>query len=293
MPLAFQQFSNLLTIIAKNLEFSIPDELATVIEIGLKTASIQLGKDVIDELIKVYSESNLEAKNYLANMTIEYIDKQLDEVSTSLNQYEDNLQRFMSKNKVMNVGAQATRLSEQLLDLQNQLAELMTQKRYFDYVTEYNNSNSDETQIIAPTSMGVQDPLLNSLIQELSSAQTQRANLIKNNQERNPIVERLDIQIRNLKNTVSENIAAAARTNELSINEMQKRIEQIENEISKLPGTQMQMGGIERKYKLNDAIYNYLLEKQAEAKITKASNLPDNVIIEPAHLSVLNTSFPK
>ena len=284
---------NLTNYYSNSLEFNIPDRLATVIEISLNTTSIQLGKDVIDELVRVYSESNLEAKNHLATMTIEYIEKQLDEVSTSLNQYEDNLQRFMSRNKTMNVGAQATRLSEQLLNLQNQLAELMTQKRYFDYVSDYNkNSNSNETQIIAPTSMGVQDPLLNNLIQELSAAQTQRANLIKNNQERNPIVARLDIQIKNLKNTVAENIAAAAHTNELSINEMQKRIAQIENEMSKLPGTQMQMGGIERKYKLNDAIYNYLLEKQAEAKITKASNLPDNVIIEPAHLSVLEPVSP-
>jgi len=277
---------------SKNLEFNIPDKLATVIEISLETTSVQLGKDVINELINVYSESNLEAKNHLANMTIEYIDKQLEEVSTSLSQYEDNLQRFMSQNKVMNVGDQATRLSQQLLDLQNQLAELMTQKRYFDYIKDYNSNNSNETQIIAPTSMGVQDPLLNNLIQELSSAQTQRANLIKNNQERNPIVARLDIQIKNLKNTVEENIAAAAHTNQLSINEMQNRINQIEKEMGKLPGTQMQMGGIERKYKLNDAIYNYLLEKQAEAKITKASNLPDNLIIEPAHLSVLTPVSP-
>ncbi len=276
----------------RKLNFRIPDQLATVIEINMETTSPELGKDVIDELINVYSESNLAAKNHLANMTIDYIEKQLDEVSTSLNEYEDNLQRFMSQNRTMDVGQQATRFAEQLQNLQNQLAELMTQKRYFDYIKEYDKDNSDETQIIAPTSMGVQDPLLNNLILELSTAQTQRANLIKNNQERNPIVARLEIQIRNLKNTISENIAAAARTNELSIQEMENRIDQIEKEMQKLPGTQMQMGGIERKYNLNDAIYNYLLEKQAEAKITKASNLPDNVVIEPAHLNSFSPISP-
>jgi len=63
---------------------------------------------------------------------------------------------------------------------------------------------------------------------------------------------------------------------------MNKRISRIEGQISRMPKTQRQLGGIERKYRLNDAIYNYLLEKRAEAKITKASNLPDDVIIEPA-----------
>ncbi len=262
-----------------SLEFSIPDKLATIIEISLETTSVQQGEDVINELIQVYSASNLAKKNHLAKMTIEYIEKQLNEVSTSLNHTENSLQQFMSQNKLMDVNEQATRLAQQRLDLQNQLAELMTQKRYYDYVSEYNNKNADDTQIVPPSSMGVQDPLLNNLIEELSAAQSKKANLIKNNQERNPIVTRLDIQIKNLKNTVSENIAAAARSNDISINEMQNRIEQIESEISKLPKTQMRMGGIQRNYNLNNSIYNYLLEKQAEAKITQASNLPDNILL--------------
>ncbi len=268
----------------ESLEFYLPDQLATVIEISMETTSVQQGKDVINELIQVYSASNLAQKNHLANMTLEYIETQLNEVSSSLNQTENNLQRLMSQNKLMNVDEQSTRLAQQRLDLQNQLAELMTQKRYYDYIKEYNSNNSDETQIVPPSAMGVQDPLLNSLIEELSTAQAQKANLIKNNQERNPIINRLNIQIENLKNTVSENIAAAAHSNEISINEMQNRIAQIESEISTLPKTQMQMGGIQRNYDLNSSIYNYLLEKQAEAKITKASNLPDNTIIEPAHM---------
>ena len=184
----------------------------------------------------------------------------------------------------MNVDDQATRLSEQQLELQNQLAELMTQKRYYSYIKDYNSGKSDETQIIAPAAMGVTDPLINKLIEELSTAQAQLDNLIKNNQGRNPMVNRLNIQINNLKSTVSENISSADRANDLAINEMQNRITQLDKKISKLPETQMQLGGIERTYKLNDAIYNYLLEKQAEAKITKASNLPDNVIIESAHM---------
>jgi capsular exopolysaccharide synthesis family protein len=276
-----------------SLEFHIPDKLATVLEITIKTTSVQQGEEILSELIQVYSESNLAKKNHLANMTIDYIEKQLEEVSTSLNRAGDNLQKFMSKNKTMNVDEQSTRLAQQKLDLQNQLAELMTQKRYYDYVTEYDNNNKDETQIIAPKSMGIQDPLLNNLIGELSTAQTQRANLIKNNQERNPIVNRLDIQIRNLKNIISENIAASARTNEISIKEMQYRIFQLEKEISELPETQMQMGGIERNYNLNNTIYNYLLEKQAEAKITKASNLPDNIVVEPARMVGLFPVSPK
>ena len=107
------------------------------------------------------------------------------------------------------------------------------------------------------------------------------------------MVNRLRIQIRNLKSTISENISTAERANDMAISEMQNRLEQLDNRISRLPATQMQLGGIERTFNLTEAIYNYLLEKQAEAKITKASNLSDIVVIEPAHMVGNSPVSPK
>lgn len=266
------------------LKFSIADKQATVINIELETTSVQRGEDVVNELIRVYSKNNLDEKNHIANMTIDYIEAQLQEVSESLVLTEDSLQQFLSENQLMDVETQAAGYSEQLMVLQNQLAELITQKRYFTYVSDYLKENEEEAQIIAPASMGVQDPLLNKLIMDLSEAQSRRSNLIQNKQERNPIVQRLTIQIDNLKSVVAENITSAQNSNNIRISELQKRIDKLENEISKLPKTQLQLGGIERNYQLNDAIYNYLLQKHAEAKITKASNLPDNAVVEPASM---------
>jgi capsular exopolysaccharide synthesis family protein len=147
--------------------------------------------------------------------------------------------------------------------------------------------------MIVPSSMGIPDPLLNNLMSELITAQAQQSNLIKNNQEKNPLVQKLGIQIQNIKKTISENISAAGKTTSISIDEMNKRIKKTETEISKLPATQRKLGNIERKYRLNDAIYNYMLEKRAEAKITKASNLPDDIIIEPAKMVSLRPISPK
>lgn len=76
------------------------------------------------------------------------------EVSTSLNSTEDNLKRFKSVNRAMMFDEQASRLSDQQLNLQNQLAELMVKKRYYDYIKEYNAGTSDENQIVTPTSIG-------------------------------------------------------------------------------------------------------------------------------------------
>jgi capsular exopolysaccharide synthesis family protein len=234
--------------------------------------------------MRVSSIQNLDRKNHLAIMTIDYIEKQLNDISDSLNQSEDNLQKFRSSNQLLNVTEQANGISTQYINLQNQLAELVSRKKYYDYVSGYLSRNDNFSSMIVPSSIGIQDQLLNSLMSELIAAQAQQSNLIKNNQEKNPLVQKLGIQIEDIKKTISENISAAGRTTGISIDEMNKRIKKTENEISRLPATQRQLGNIERKYRLNDAIYNYMLEKRAEAKITKASNLPDDIIIEPAKM---------
>jgi capsular exopolysaccharide synthesis family protein len=274
--------ANLLSRAVKGrLSFNIVDKAATVISINLKSESAKKGIDIVNELMNVYSEQNLEAKNHIATITIDYIEKQLNEISDSLSQTEDNLQRFRSSNQLLNITDQATGISAQYMDLQNQLAELVSRKRYYEYVSDL-LINDNFSNLMLPASMGISDQLLNNLMSELLKAQAQRSNLIENNQERNPMVQKLGIQIENLKKTISENITAVGKTTSISIEEMNKRVRKVEAEISRLPQTQRQLGNIERKYRLNDAIYNYLMEKHAEAKITKASNLPDDIIIEPA-----------
>ncbi len=274
------------------LVFDIAEKEATVVKISLKNSSISQGKDIINELMNVYSQQNLDRKNHLANITIEYIDRQLSEISDSLSRTENSLQSFRSSHQLLDITEQASGISAQYMDLQNKMAELVMRKRYYDYVSEYLSKNSDFSNMIVPASMGIQDPLLNNLMSELITAYTQRTSLIQNQQEKNPLVQKLTIQIENLLKTIKDNINAVQRTTDISIDEMQKRIVKVETQISHLPQTQRQLGGIERKYRLNDAIYNYLLEKRAEAKITQASNLPDNIVIEPATMSGTGPVFP-
>jgi tyrosine-protein kinase Etk/Wzc len=274
---------NALTISYKRrFQYNVIDKKATVIEISCMSESPQKGVDLVNELMEVYSLQNLNRKNHIASITTDYIEKQLSEISDSLNLTEENLQQFRSSNQLLDVAEQATGISNQYRELQNQRAELVSRRHYYDYVADYLERNDDYSNINVPTAMGIPDQILTNLMTQLISAQAQRSNLISNKQEKNPLVKKLDIQITNIKKSISENISAARQTTNIAIDEMNKRIGRIEGQISNLPKTQRKLGGIERKYRLNDAIYNYLLEKRAEANITKASNLPDDIILEPA-----------
>lgn len=277
----FNTIASITNGIKGSLTYMVADRQATVIKLNLITYSVKKGIDVLNELMSVYSEQNLERKNHLANITVDYIEEQLSQISDSLTIAEDNLQRFRSSNRLLDISNQSTVLSAQYIELQNQLAELMSKKRYYDYVSEL-LKNDNYANMMLPASIGISDATLNQMMSELINAQAQRSNLIQNNQERNPLVQKLGIQIENAKKIISENINSLRNSTSISIDELNKRLKRAEAEMNRLPATQRQLGNIERKFSLNESIYNYLLEKHAEAKITKASNLPDDLVIEPA-----------
>lgn len=278
----FATVDNLTRGLKGSLDFTVPDKKATAIEISMKSTSLEKGLDILNGITDVYFNQNLERKNHLAEITIEFIDKQLGEISDSLNKTEQKLQNFRSSNQLLDVKEQSTGISTQYVDLQNKRAEQYTKKRYYESALNYISKNDDFSNLIVPASMGIEDPLNTKVMGDLMVAQSEKSNLIANNQEKNPQVKRLTIQIENLKKTLSENISNLLKTIDISIDELNKRIGKVEAQISKIPNTERQLKGIERKFNLNDAIYNFLMEKRAEANITRASNLPDIEVLEPA-----------
>ncbi len=60
----------------------------------------------LSRLIDVFINNNLERKNKEAERTIKFTDDQLNGISESLSITEDKLQKFRSRNRVMDISAQ-------------------------------------------------------------------------------------------------------------------------------------------------------------------------------------------
>lgn len=60
-----------------------------------------------------------------------------------------------------------------------------------------------------------------------------------------------------------------------------------------MPENQRKLLSFEREFNLNNNLFTFLLQRRAEAQITKASNLPDNQIIDLAKSSPRPPIYPK
>ena len=267
---------------------SVVSEEASVVRISMTDFSPKKTVDFLNKLTEVYLRRNLDKKNRIAVNTVNFINDLLTEITDSLTYTENKLQDFRKDNNVMDLSFKAQGIYEQMQKLETKRAEFLVKAKYYDYLRTYFNKNQDVSDLLAPSSMGVEDKLLNALIIELTKTNAER-NSLNTDKEKNPLLKQLNKKLQNIKSTILENLDNIVETSKISIKDIDNRVYDLEKEIGQLPQTERKLFKIERQFKLNDAIYTYLLQKRAEAQIARASNIPDNEVIDYANLNVVGS----
>jgi len=242
---------------------------------------------------KEYLERGLEKKNLVTTRTIAFIDNELKGISDSLSFSERALQVFRSKNEIMSLDEESKQVFERMVKLQEEKAKLIVQSKYLENLKEYLEKNTKLDELVIPSSMGVEDLLLNELTMQMTKLYTEKTEMTQFSREKSPSIKSLDIQINSTKSAIFENIKNAIKTNNIALKDIDGRIGVILSRINQLPETQRVLIGIERKFKLTDAIYTYLLQKRSEAQITQAANLPDNEVLDNARTEKDTPVYPK
>jgi len=265
---------------------------SSIIKISYNTTNIEKSIDYLNKLIDVYLNRGVEKKNKIAINTIDFINSQINDIADSLKTAEKRLEEYQSAQKVMNIDFQSQQAYQNLENLQNQKAELILRQKYYTYLQNYLTKNAEIQDLIAPSSMGIDDQLLNGLIVELTNLYSEKVDIMVNSKKDNPYLESIKIKIDNQKNTLLENVLNSIDRAKISLNDINDRIDKLTLEVQMLPETQRKLFNYEREFQLQDALYTFLLRKRSEMQIAKASNLPENEIIDYPH-PVQNTPvFP-
>ena len=249
---------------------------------NLSTIGPNGSKDIVllNTFAQTYIEYGLALKNEISDNTVKFIDHQVIGIQDSLNYAEDLLQRFRSDNKVIDLSSKGTNLFEKLIEIESQLSKDEFRLQYYNSIKKYLNKGESLLNVSAPSAMGIEDPLLNKMIIDLSSLYAQRTSLRAIANENNPQITSLNIQIKQTKEILKENLNNIISNVKLIIKDHKSRLSRVEQKVQDLPKTERSYIKIERKFKLSEGLYTFLMQKRAEAGIAKAGNIADNKIID-------------
>lgn len=289
MYFMFKSRESLVSDFSSRLNFGYVVEGSSVLQISLVSETPDRDIDFINKLCQTFLADNLDRKNDAANKTIKFIDEQLGVVSKSLAVSENEMTNFRQSNKIVDVSSHTSDLLGKATKFDAQQSELKLRETYLDYLTKYLKTNLADGTVVAPSSLGLNEPMLMALVQQVNDLHTQRNEV----SEKNMYYAKYTKEIESAKTTIMEVVRSMRASLEIEKTDFNKRLAEVNKLISELPEKELEMISIERKYKMDDNYYTFFLQKRAESEILKASNTPDNNILDKARVMSVTNSGKK
>jgi len=267
-----------------------PIEKSSIINISLESDSKERAEDFLNVLLTNYLQSVRQEKMTNATKTINFIDSQLGFVSDSLSAIESRLESFKSRNAI-DLSNEAKSLYDEIQKLEKEKSAILVKDKYLNYLGEYlQNETVNLEEIVVPSSMGVEDAMINSLVQKLIDFKLEQQSIKNGENMDNPVARRLKNQIESLKKNIIQNIESIKNKNQISLNSINDQIASINSNLQTLPQAEREFVNIDRAHTLSEDLYLFLQQKRAEAGIAKATTTADVKVVNEAR--IMNNGHP-
>jgi len=256
----------------------------SILRLNIKDRTHNKNIAILNKLTEIYIRNGLNDKNLMAINTILFIDNQLTIIQDSLTYIENQLEKFRKQNPNIDIADEdyGTYFQKQKLD--NTLSEASVNIKYYKSLLAYLKDENNPNSIVSPTSMGVTNPELNSLINQLLQLYARKGDLQLTTTEKNPTYQAILAQISHTKSTIIENVRNLIASASIYEKDLKNRITTFNSKINKLPEAEKNYLILKRKHEYNEQTAIYLQQKRYEASLAKAGTESDHKVIDTARL---------
>lgn len=261
------------------------DKNSSILSVNSQGTCVEKEKDFVNNHCASFVKISLNDKNITQERTIGFIDAQLGVISDTLAVLESRMILFRKKFNSANIEGIAEKRFAKLEALEDEKAKYELNLRYFQYLKEYLSKKSDYTDIVAPATIGINDPFLNQLLQQLIELKLKQNTMFKTDNPNSPFKIDNENKINQIKKNIIEVIQNIESSNTILNKDITARIDQVLKMTSNILDNERNYIELKRKYKINEELYNILLKKKSELAITRAGNVSDTKIIDYAFVS--------
>lgn len=275
----------------KRLDVGLSDDQASIISIGYQDQSKEKAELVINTLISAYQDAWLKDKQTEADASTQFINERIARIEDELSGLDSNIAQFRGKNLLPDYEEaakmymkNATITYEAQVKVNNYLY-MLEQMR--DEVKKIDGKN-----IVLPANLLPDNPNVALEISEYNKLQTKRNKMAENSSDENPLVQDLDVQLKGMRSAIINSLDQGVAQLKAQQKGVGREDQKLKSEIAVTPEKITKILPAERKQRIIEALYIYLLEKREENNITHVFNAQNLRLVSPP-MGDWKPAFPK
>ena len=253
----------------RNLYVANTDEKSSVIDLSLTDVNIERADDVLNTLIAVYNKQWIEDKNQIIKSTNQFIKARLASLEKELDDVEDEMSSYQISNHTLNLSDEGQRYMQRSYNYDDQGLSFENELTLTQSFRNYINKTKDYDQTI-PLSAGINNPALQQQVNEYNGLVLERSNLISTSSESNPMVGDIIKQMEVLRRGILSTLDTHLTMLKTQVQMLHANNQRNNQEIDKTPSKAKKYAEIERRRKIKEQLYTYLLQTREQNNLNQA-----------------------
>lgn len=260
-------------------------KLSSVVELYYQDENPLRAENILNQLINEYQQSANDEKDALASNTLTFVNERLSIVSHDLDSIEKKVQQYKSGNRAVDISTQGQLFLQNVSANDQKLGDVTTQLAVLDQVENFVKTKSNNGGGIVPSTLGVADPMLTQLIDQLYSTELEYDKLKKTVGENNPSLVAIADKINKIKPSILDNIHSQRQSLNATKQNIYATNGAYNSILQAVPQKERQLLDISREQQIKSNLYAFLLQKREESEIAYASAVSNSRVVDYAQSS--------
>lgn len=275
------QFTNkafLIEEIRKKLTIKPASSRSSVIKVEYEDVIPMRLKAFLNALASEYIKQNIHKKTEDASITLSFINQQLENVKTKLENSAEDLKNFKEHNDFISIDSKSRELVDKLIEYDKALEDSKLQLSAFSALKKELNSGN----YAAVSTLSDRYPVLADLVTELETTRSNKEALLVDFTQLHPKVIEVTQKIEDLERSITNITIGVEKLLLKNRNDLQQVVQKQSQKLNKLPAKEQELATFERVYSVNEKLYSYLLGQQSSLNLAAASKVSDSRILDEA-----------
>jgi len=261
-----------------------------IAEVGDRTQIIKVSyldrhpgraRDIVNQIVDEYQKKDIEHKSKEADSTLKFIEGALDTVKNEIDANEEELQVYKENSGIVQLSEEAQLLIEAAAQFESQRSQMEIERHKYVAMLSAIRAVGIENAAL-PSLSSAEDTVLAGLGQNLAELKSKKSALLTEFTADHPNVMAINEEIDSLGQQVKNILGQTVTSWDARLKKLDDVIDLYNKQIAKLPSSERDLAELMRSAEVTRQIYTFLLEKRAEATITKASEISNIRVIDRA-----------